>query len=93
MSFFLICALAIASLSGLFLIAKFRARKYPSDAVEVICTMDLVSQASGDLRAYLHRRVINSDKRFMHLQMPGRPALLVKDPESAKVRNRMLILM
>ncbi len=84
MSLLVICTVAIAGLGIVLLITRLRATTYPKQ-VEVIRMLDVVKN-SKNLRAYLHKRVLDSNKRFMHIQMPGRSAFLIKDAESAKVR-------
>jgi hypothetical protein len=84
MSLLVICTIAIAGLSVIFLITRLRKRKYPAESVEVISLLDVVKNSSN-LRGYIHHRVINSKVKFLEIQMPGRPAFILKDAESAKV--------
>lgn len=86
MSLLLICAIAVAGLSVIFIVNLLRTRRYPAESVEVISLLD-IAKNTKDLRRYLHSRILNSKVRFLEIQMPGRPAFIFKDAESAKVRN------
>lgn len=92
MSLLVICTIAVAGLSVVYIITRLRARNYPAETVEVISTLDVLKNAKN-LRAYLHQRVLNSDKRFMDVHMPGRQSLLIKDAESAKVRIKIHLIL
>jgi cytochrome P450 len=84
MSLLVIATIAIAGLSVILLITRLRKRKYPAESVEIISLLDVVKNSSN-LRGYIHHRVINSKVKFLEIQMPGRPAFILKDAESAKV--------